>query len=138
MGDRTFGEPSPNAVPGFRGTEVDIDSLADFANAVRAELELNYRRYAKEIHSTLRGRGQPPFGRDDRLIELVAARTKYTNCVKEIQELLVNFDRATITLVKAAEVIARNYGDTDARVADVQKVVQSSRPPGRGGRQIAI
>jgi hypothetical protein len=119
------------AIAGFRTIDVDIQSLSDFAAALRQEVEVNLKPAWERISALL---DQPRFGRSDEL-GLGEKRSAYDGYLEGARLYFQNVITGTVQLADAAETIAAHYRETDQftaiEVGDVTEVLPTVAAPGR-------
>jgi hypothetical protein len=121
----------------YRPIAVDVSSLGKLASALRDEVELNFRPHVKRVMGVLDPGVQALPGRPD-VGEWEAARGRYGDGRDQALYLLGAYERATLAIAEAAELIARRYQDSDAvaraTVSDVRDAfAQAAAKYGLGG-----
>jgi hypothetical protein len=116
-----------------RPLEVDLETLAQFAKALRDEVELNFGPHLTRILGELDD-GQVPFQAKAGFLELAAAQLTYGDSRDRAVELLDAYAKGTRALADAADAVAAHYrgGDAFARATmdDVQRAfAQPTGPP---------
>ena len=111
---------------------VEIDGLQEVADQLRHELEASFRVQVPKVYDAVAPGatlGGPIAGQS-----WAALQDALHTGLQGIADGLANLDRGTFAVTKAAELIARDYGDSDAfakiRVQDVHKIIG---PPPAGG-----
>jgi hypothetical protein len=100
------------AYPGLR---VDLDGIDDFVAALRREIENNLQPNVMQLLKTYE-KGVC-FGRVPYSPNMHTTQQVYYECLSRISALLGGYLTAARVLAAAAEKVAREYRDTDARVA---------------------
>lgn len=110
---------------------VEIDGLKSVAAAMRAELESSFRSQVAPVHDAMQpgaSIGGPIAG-----AEWVQLQNTYSAYIQGTLDALFNLDKGTQAVAQAAEIIARDYGDSDAfaqaKLTDVQDVIMYTPPP---------
>lgn len=119
------------ALAGLQKLEVDIRSLADFADALRQEVDINLKPAWTRISAVL---DEPRFGRSDEL-GLGYKRSLYDTYIQDAKLFFQNVITGTVQLAEAADRIGAAYGRTDAdagiQVTDVTAVLPATTSPYR-------
>ena len=106
----------------YRPIQVDVSSLAKLATALRDEVELNFRPHATRVMDTL-DPGVEALPSKPAVAEWEASRSQYAAGRDRILHLLQLYERATLQIAEAADLIARRYRESDqfasATVSDV-------------------
>lgn len=110
---------------GFTRIEVDIRSLADFAQALRREVEENLRPGWQAIEPTL---NEPAFGLSPQL-ELDDKRGLYHDYLREAKELFLNLVEGVEQMAAAADRIASGYQGADQLGGLTVEHVAAELPP---------
>jgi hypothetical protein len=104
---------------------VEIDSLRAVADGIRAELEKGFRSQVPRVNDAMQSGatiGGPIAGP-----EWIRLQNAYSTSIQATVDALFNLDLGTQAVAQAADVIAKNYGDSDAfaqaKVNDVQAVL---------------
>ena len=117
----------------YRPVEVDLSTLAQFAKALRDEVDLNFRPHAARLIDAL-DPGADPFESRDGFFELMAAWNQYGFCRDRAIQLLVAYANATEQLATAADLVAQRYRDTDAlaaaQLSDIEKAFATATQSG--------
>ncbi|MEQ4302998.1 hypothetical protein ABNF97_16640 [Plantactinospora sp. B6F1] len=116
---------------------VEIDGLASVAAAMREELKEGYRTQVPPVHDAM----QQGATIGDRLEgdDWLHLQDRYDECIRKSLAALVNLDKGTQAVARAAEQIAANYRGSDAfaqaTVGDVHEVLPPTEQtrPGPGG-----
>jgi hypothetical protein len=106
----------------YQPIRVDVSSLSKLATALRDEVAQNFHPHAMKVMDTLDPgeRALPP--KPD-VAEWEASRNQYEAGRDRILHLLQLYERATLQIAEAADLIARRYRESDqyasATVSDV-------------------
>ncbi|GIJ19569.1 hypothetical protein [Micromonospora lutea] len=116
---------------GTGGVEADISQLRDFAEQLRAELEIGYAPHLRYIADDMLTTVPNPA---DAFIELVQFMRTHWETQQATTNAVWGVGDATGHLAEAAKIVAEQYADTDAfaaaRVADVHQALgQPGTPP---------
>jgi hypothetical protein len=110
---------------------VEIEGLKAVAAAMRKELDHGFRTQVPQVHDAMQPGaviGGPIPG-----MPWVDLQNTYTRCIQTTVDALFNLDMGTQAVAKAAEIIARDYGDADAfvqaKVDDVYAVLVTPAAP---------
>ncbi|GIG91678.1 hypothetical protein [Plantactinospora endophytica] len=112
---------------------VEIDGLSSAAAAMREELKEGYRTQVPPVHDAM----QQGATIGDRLEgdDWLHLQERYDECIQKSLEALVNLDKGTQAVARAADQIATNYRGSDAfahaTVSDVHEVLpptEQTRP----------
>jgi hypothetical protein len=97
----------------YQPIAVDVSSLGKFARALRDEADVNFRPHAKQVVNMLDAGASGLPGRPD-AVEWESALGRYGDSRDELLYLLELYERVTLAMAEAAEIIVRRYGDSDA------------------------
>jgi hypothetical protein len=121
---------TPGWLRDYRPIEVDLATLAEFAKALQDEVDLNFTPHMTRVVDAL-DPGADPFARKPYFPEINAAWYTYIDARDRAVNLLNAYRTATMTLARAADLIARDYTGSDAfaeaRVADVQQAFSDAK-----------
>jgi hypothetical protein len=121
------------SVAGFERIEVDINSLSDFASALRREVEVNLKPCLDRIGKTL---DRPYFGNEP-VLDLGDKRTTYDDYMSQTKIFLQNIMMGTVQLAQAADNIAASYREADQfaqiKAEDVTSVLPAIPAPPPSG-----
>jgi len=114
---------------GFHRIDVDINSLSDFADALRQELTENLYPAWQKINNLLISDG-PQFGNSPSL-DLGAKRTTYYTYLQETKEFLRNVINGVAQFAQSADEIGQRYQRADQfsriTVTDVTNILPDVR-----------
>jgi hypothetical protein len=115
-------------VSDYATLKVDIEALADVANALRQEVDGNLRPHVGPLNLAY-GMGVK-FGLTSHSENMKRARKAYHDCLVQATESFANRIAAGEALAAALDEIARRYGGADAmakaRSDDVSKVIDET------------
>jgi hypothetical protein len=104
---------------------VEIDGLKTVASGIRKELENGFRSQVPQVNDAMQPGatiGGPIAG-----AEWIRLQDIYSQSIQATVDALFNLDVGTQAVAQAADIIARDYGDSDAfahaRAVDVQSVL---------------
>jgi hypothetical protein len=107
---------------------VEIDGLKTVAEGIRAELEKGFRSQVPHVNDAMQSGAT--IGGCIVGPEWVRLQNAYSTSIQATVDALFNLDIGTQAVAQAADVIATNYGDTDAfaqaKVGDVQAVLMAA------------
>lgn len=118
----TADDDTPAWLHDYRPIEADLSTLAEFAQALRDELTLNFIPHAQRLLADLDG--DTPFVVRDGFVELTHARDTYGTSRDRAIELLNAYAVATQGFADAADKVAREYRHSDAFAAATLRDVQ--------------
>jgi hypothetical protein len=104
---------------------VEIDGLKTVASGIRNELENGFRSQVPQVNDAM----QPgaTIGGQIAGAEWIRLQDIYSQSIQATVDALFNLDLGTQAVAQAADIIARDYGDSDAfahaQAADVQSVL---------------
>jgi hypothetical protein len=112
----TTGDDMPGWLADCRPVEVDISTLAQFAKALRDEVESNFVPHMQLVIETLDpGRKALPAG--EGFGELAATRGRYEDCRNRAIDLMDAYARVTREIADAADAVAQQYRGSDVFAA---------------------
>jgi hypothetical protein len=103
---------------------VDVSGLDRFAGSVEVTVNANYAPYATELMRVYSVGAH--FGIGHASPDVVAARMKYTECLRGAVDQLAGYANAAAVLVDAARSVAARYRDTDALAASTSAEVEQA------------
>jgi hypothetical protein len=99
----------------LKAINVDVGALDRFAGSVEAEVTASYTPHAVDLMQVYAVGAH--FGLGHASPDVLAARTRYTECLQGAVEQLAGYANAVAILVDAARTVAARYRDTDALAA---------------------
>jgi hypothetical protein len=109
-------DDAPRWLQDYHPLEVDLSTLAQFAKALRDEVDLNFRPHVEQIEREL-DPAHSPFHLRPGFLELEAAWYTHAECKARALDLLAAYAATTAELAAAAEQVANQYRGSDAFAA---------------------
>jgi hypothetical protein len=107
----------------YRPIQVDVSSLSRLAAALRKEVDVNFHPHAMQVMDTL-DPGVTALPPKPAVAEWEASRGQYEAGRDRVLHLLQLYERATLQIAEAADLIARRYRESDqfasATLSDVR------------------
>lgn len=117
----------PRWLRDYGSIQTDLQSMKDFAAALRTELEKSYIPHREQVNRDMVVEGSHP---DERFRELCHLLERHWSSRAMTTALLTEHGNATWTFAAAAETVSERHGDTDgmakARGDDIRRYMGTS------------